>query len=263
VRYAFQGLWYNRVMETEPGAPSESPLSQVDAVLAGFAALTFNDVTTARGLKERALVLIRYLSDGDTRLYMSIAKGAQFDRAPLAMTQAEMNHAKARWDRCTSIAIDALTALREGIALRWHARVGATTAQPIGFEELLHPEIIQHAMKHFRDGDYRNAVSDGMLVLTERIRARTGLMSDGDTLVVDAFKPASPRLAFTRRRTPSEVDEHRGFFLIMQGAFAGVRNPKAHVLSTDLDGPKAAQYLVFISLLLRRVDEAMPVPASP
>jgi uncharacterized protein (TIGR02391 family) len=58
--------------------------------------------------------------------------------------------------------------------------------------------------------------------------------------------------------TESGKNDQKGFLQIYQGAFLGVRNPKAHSLAHDLDQIKAAQYLVFASLLARRVDEAKP-----
>lgn len=39
-------------------------------------------------------------------------------------------------------------------------------------------------------------------------------------------------------------------------SFQDVRNPKAHSLTHDLDDRKAAQYLIFASLLARRLDES-------
>lgn len=44
---------------------------------------------------------------------------------------------------------------------------------------------------------------------------------------------------------------------IYKGVYQGVRNPKSHTLIHDLTAHKAAQYLVFISLMARRVDEAV------
>jgi hypothetical protein len=46
---------------------------------------------------------------------------------------------------------------------------------------------------------------------------------------------------------------------IFKGAFQGIRNPKAHSLAHDLTEQKTAQYLVFTSLLARRLDEARVV----
>ncbi len=46
---------------------------------------------------------------------------------------------------------------------------------------------------------------------------------------------------------------------ILSGAYQGIRNTKAHSLEHDLDQVKAAQYLVFASLLARRVSEAKKI----
>jgi hypothetical protein len=47
---------------------------------------------------------------------------------------------------------------------------------------------------------------------------------------------------------------------ILVGAYLGIRNPKAHSLNHDLDPEKAAQYLIFASLLARRIYEAKDAP---
>jgi hypothetical protein len=49
---------------------------------------------------------------------------------------------------------------------------------------------------------------------------------------------------------------------IISGAFVGIRNPKAHSLQHDLNQLKVAQYLVFASLLARRLTEATNAEAS-
>ena len=52
------------------------------------------------------------------------------------------------------------------------------------------------------------------------------------------------------------VTNRMGFMQIFKGAYQGIRNPKAHSMTHDLTAMKAAQYLVFASLLARRIDEA-------
>jgi hypothetical protein len=47
---------------------------------------------------------------------------------------------------------------------------------------------------------------------------------------------------------------------MIAGAYTGIRNPKAHSLIHDLDTTKTAQYLIAISLLVRRVAEASDPP---
>jgi len=126
----------------------------------------------------------------------------------------------------------------------------------VGFSKLLHPKVSENCLRHYEDGDYREAVLNGMIALSHAIRDRVNIDLDGVDLVSDVFKPGDPRLIFSEVGTKSGRDDQEGFHLIMLGAFKGVRNPKAHELTSDLTKKTAAQYLVFISLLLRRVDEA-------
>ncbi|WP_456299720.1 TIGR02391 family protein [Paraburkholderia tropica] len=55
-----------------------------------------------------------------------------------------------------------------------------------------------------------------------------------------------------------DADDLGGFRRILIGAHLGIRNLKAHSLNHDLDLEKAGQYLIFASLLARRIYEAKP-----
>ncbi|MBV7259743.1 TIGR02391 family protein [Erythrobacter crassostreae] len=126
----------------------------------------------------------------------------------------------------------------------------------IGFNELLHPEIIDVASAHYESGNFRNAVLDSIVAIMDRLRAITGLDLDGDNLINQAFSPAKPRVILSDIETESGRSDQRGFMEIYKGAYRGIRNPKAHSLVHDLDEMKVGQYLVFLSLLMRRLDEA-------
>ncbi|MGZ3522904.1 MAG: TIGR02391 family protein [Vulcanimicrobiaceae bacterium] len=125
---------------------------------------------------------------------------------------------------------------------------------------LLRP--LHRVTRHYEDGDYREAVLNAMLALTETIREKSGLDGDGVGLASKVFKPEDPVLIFNEVQTISGRDEHDGFHKIMLGAFQGVRNPKSHRSISDLTAQSAAQYLVFISLLIRRVEEATKAKAG-
>lgn len=143
----------------------------------------------------------------------------------------------------------------EAAALRTLS-VSQQKKEEVGFISLLHPKVIQSSLRHYEDQDYREAVLNAMLALTETIRERSALDGDGVPLVSRVFKPEEPVLTFSDVRSITGRDEHEGFHKIMLGAFQGVRNPKSHRLFSDLTAQSAAQYLVFISLLVRRVEEA-------
>lgn len=127
---------------------------------------------------------------------------------------------------------------------------------PTGFDSLLHPDVRAASIAHYQAGDYRNAVLDGILAISDKIRALTGLDLDGDRLCNTAFSVNHPKLVFSEIETESGKNDQVGFLEILKGVYRGVRNPKAHSLLHDLDHTKAGQYLVMLSLLMRRVTEA-------
>lgn len=139
-------------------------------------------------------------------------------------------------------------------------KVSAPLNEHGGFKDLLHPLIIEHASALYESGNYREAVLNSIIAIYDSIRERTGIEADGDKLVGQAFSIENPLLILSELETDSGRNDQKGFMQIFKGAYQGIRNPKAHTLSHDLDATKAAQYLVFASLLIRRVEESVLVP---
>jgi len=69
------------------------------------------------------------------------------------------------------------------------------------------------------------------------------------------FSPKSPILAFNDLADESDRDEQKGFMMMLSGAVAGLRNPRAHKLIKD-DPEQALEFIAFISLLAKLVDKA-------
>lgn len=135
------------------------------------------------------------------------------------------------------------------------ALAGEKVRPEVGFEDMLHPVIERSSAQHFRDGNLRNAVLDGVTAVYDMIRARTKLDLDGAALAGQAFGIDNGKLVFSELETESGQNDQKGFLQIYQGVYMGIRNVKAHSLNHDLDARKAAQYLVMLSLLARRVEE--------
>lgn len=125
-------------------------------------------------------------------------------------------------------------------------------------EDLLHHTIVEHAVPLYRDGHLRDAVLTGVVAVFDMIRTRTGLDHDGKDLVGQAFGMDAGRLIFTELASTSGRNDQKGFMMIFEGIYTGVRNVKAHSLAHDLTEVKALQYLVTLSLLARRVEECKP-----
>ena len=122
--------------------------------------------------------------------------------------------------------------------------------------DLLHPAVLAASFHLFRIGSYRDAVLNSVVAVFDLIRSRTGIDKDGASLVGEVFSIENPRLVLADLETESGKSEQKGFIQILQGIYLGVRNPKAHTLISDLNHKNAAQYLVFASLLARRVEES-------
>ncbi len=126
----------------------------------------------------------------------------------------------------------------------------------LGFENLLHPVIFEHSYHQYQSGHLRDAVLNAFTAVFDLIRERTGIDMDGAKLAGHVFSLKDPRLILSEIKTESGRNDQAGFLQVYQGAYTGIRNPKAHSLQHDLTEEKAAQYLVFASLLARRVAEA-------
>ncbi len=133
------------------------------------------------------------------------------------------------------------------------------TEQALGFENLLHPVILGNAYQLFRDGHLREAVLNSIMAVFDFIRSRSNSKEDGDRLVGQVFSLKKPLLILSELESESGQNDQKGFMQIFNGAYQGIRNPKAHSLDHDLTEQKAAQYLIFASLLARRVEEATRV----
>ncbi len=135
------------------------------------------------------------------------------------------------------------------------ALAGANQVKALGFEDLLHPAIVDSSWGQYRNGHLRDSVLNAVIAVFDMIRARTGLQLDGKDLVGQAFGMDKGKLVFSEVVTETGRNDQKGFHQIYEGIYTGVRNVKAHSLTHDLNEQKAAQYLVTLSLLARRVDE--------
>jgi len=122
--------------------------------------------------------------------------------------------------------------------------------------DLLHGNIISSSYQHFKSGNYRDAVLNASIAVYDLIRLRTKIDKDGSELVGHVFSLANPLLVVTEIDSESGKNDQKGFIQLLNGLYQGVRNPKAHTLTIKPTKDVAAQYLVFTSLLCRRVEES-------
>lgn len=128
--------------------------------------------------------------------------------------------------------------------------------------ELLHPRVIASSYSHFKTGHFRESVLNSVVTVFDLLRERTGLDKDGSELVAETFSLQRPLLIVSTLETESGRNDQKGFIQMLQGVYLGVRNPKAHTLNMSPSQHVAAQYLVFSSLLCRRVEESTLTSAN-
>lgn len=127
----------------------------------------------------------------------------------------------------------------------------------------IHPEAMNFCKAELLQDNYFHAVFEATKSLAARIRNISGLQSDGAVLVEEAFSLKNPRLAFNTLQTETERSEHKGFAMLLTGCFAAIRNPLAHDPKILWKGEAdAADYLTLISLLHRKLDDAVSVPSN-
>jgi len=120
----------------------------------------------------------------------------------------------------------------------------------------LHPEVERAVGDLYRDGHYANAVEDATKALNGLVRLRSGIEDlDGIKLMEKVFSPNSPVLKFNKMADESDKDEQKGFMMMLSGAVAGLRNPRAHKIIKD-DPEMALEYIAYISLLAKLVDKS-------
>jgi len=124
-------------------------------------------------------------------------------------------------------------------------------------ERKFHREVVGVARPLFVDGHFRSAVHDATIRVIELVKTTAGSQRDGRDLMMNVFNGAAPTIALNGMATQPEIDEQEGYKFLFAGMVAALRNPPAHSTSTGAsDELTALEQLVFVSLLLRKLDSA-------
>ena len=125
--------------------------------------------------------------------------------------------------------------------------------------EFLHHEL-DLALGLFLDGYYDEALRKASQRFINRIKELTNRPDlDGSGLIEKTFSAKSPLLEFNGRETPIERDEHDGYRFLAAGLARALRNVVTHHDSYGFDAMPAWEWLVFVSAMHRRLDEAEQV----
>lgn len=107
----------------------------------------------------------------------------------------------------------------------------------------------------YEAGNYSAAIVDGVFYLSELIRNKSGLDSDGNTLVGSAFGGQNPIIKVNSLHTESERDEQRGVEQLLRGIYTAIRNPRSHEKRTD-SAETADILITFIGWVVGLIDKS-------
>jgi len=121
----------------------------------------------------------------------------------------------------------------------------------------IHTDLPPKVRELFDDGHFPQATELAFKYLDKEIQRYSGLTNEsGFKLMMAAFDGATPKVKLNALVTISERDEQEGFRFVFAGGMKGIRNPRAHDPGIVDDPDVCLDHLSFVSLLLRRLEQA-------
>lgn len=123
-------------------------------------------------------------------------------------------------------------------------------------ERNIHEIFPANVRRLFDDAHYAQATFEAAKFLDKAVAKFSGCKKSGAALMQEAFKETSPAIQLTPLSSSSEIDEQKGFQWIFTGSVWAIRNPRGHEFDVQDDVDKCLDHLAFMSMLLRRLEEA-------
>jgi len=139
-----------------------------------------------------------------------------------------------------------------------YSETEASNKNQIDYFKLLkiHPEIEKVSKKLFLDKHFPQAIFEAFKKVNNLVKERSGRKDlDGKSLMQTVFSVNNPILKFNELSNQSDKDEQEGFMHLFAGAMLGIRNPKGHENIVQKDVYKTLEYLIFASLLCKKLEE--------
>ncbi|HLH10149.1 MAG TPA: TIGR02391 family protein [Terriglobales bacterium] len=120
----------------------------------------------------------------------------------------------------------------------------------------IHPDLPPKVKELFDDGYYVQATFLACTYLDNVVQKHSAIKESGYKLMMQAFDDSNPKVKLTPLVTISEIDEQKGFRFIFAGGVQAIRNPRGHDAKIVDDIDTCLDHLAFVSLLLRRLEQA-------
>lgn len=120
----------------------------------------------------------------------------------------------------------------------------------------VHPKLPKKVRTFFDDGHYAESTFEAFKYLDKVVQGFAGSNKAGEKLMMEVFNETSPTLKLTPLSNQSEQDEQRGFKFLFSGGVIAIRNPRGHEVDQIDDVDTCLDHLAFVSLLIRRLEQA-------
>jgi uncharacterized protein (TIGR02391 family) len=120
----------------------------------------------------------------------------------------------------------------------------------------IHPGLPPKVRKLFDDGHFAESTFEACKYLDRYVSKHSKISDSGYKLMMAAFDRNNPKLQLTPLVTQSEKDEQEGYRFVFAGGVWAIRNPRGHEFSVVDDPDTCLDHLSFVSMLLRRLEQA-------
>jgi uncharacterized protein (TIGR02391 family) len=151
--------------------------------------------------------------------------------------------------------VDAARTLSEAQRRAQELRVDLTTRG-------VHPDVLRFCREELLADNYFHAVLEAAKSVLDKMRDKTGLTDDGNTLIDRVLSGDLPMLTINDFGTESEKSEQKGFANLVRGTIGMFRNPAAHAprIHWPMTKSDAEDLLSLVSLIHRRLDASTMPP---
>jgi uncharacterized protein (TIGR02391 family) len=125
----------------------------------------------------------------------------------------------------------------------------------MNLETKIDARLWQSIQSSYTDRNFTGAILDSIYFLANLIREKTGLESDGVSLVGQALGGKSPKLKVNKLQSESDINIQSGVEQLLRGVFQGIRNPRSHEKYNDSQ-EDAVSIILFINFIIKIIDQS-------
>jgi len=125
----------------------------------------------------------------------------------------------------------------------------------MNLESKVEERLWQMIQGSYENRNYTGAILDTIYFLSDLVREKSGLSSDGISLIGQAFGGKSPKLKINKLQSDSDKNIQSGIAQILRGLYQAIRNPRSHEKYKD-SKPDADCIILFVDYLIRIIDQS-------